>query len=109
FSGNFVLGTKSIDLHGHEQVPHVVKIGPKALIGKERTSFERIEAVLGNSAPRVADFADLETRGAIKYRYAAMGRGDSRSFQKIYEAGASDQDVKRDRKSTRLNSSHDQI
>ena len=95
FSGNFVLGTKSIDLHGHEQVPHVVKIGPKALIGKERTSFERIEAVLGNSAPRVADFADLETRGAIKYRYAAMGRGDSRSFQKIYEAGASDQDVKR--------------
>lgn len=95
FSGNVVLSARSIDLHGHEQAPHVVKIGSKALIGKERTSFERIEAVLGNSAPRVADFADLDARGAIKYRYAAMGRGDSRSFQKIYQAGATDDELKR--------------
>lgn len=87
FSGNAVLATQSIDLQGHEQVPHVVKIGPRAPIGQERESFERIEAVLGNSAPRVADFADMQDRGAIKYRYAAMGRGTSTSFQKLYEAG----------------------
>jgi protein-tyrosine phosphatase/nicotinamidase-related amidase len=87
FSGNAVLATQSIDLQGHEQVPHVVKIGERGPIGQERESFERIEAVLGNSAPRVADFADMQDRGAIKYRYAAMGRGTSASFQKLYEAG----------------------
>lgn len=88
FSGNSVLGTSSVDLHGHEEVPHVVKIGQKGPIGQERTVFERIESVMGNSAPRITDFADLEERGAIKYRYAAMGRGAARSFQKLYEGGA---------------------
>lgn len=95
FSGNAVLATQSTDLHGHEQVPHVVKIGAKGPIGQERTSFERIEAVLGNAAPRVADFADLRERGAIKYRYAAMGSGPSRSFQKLYESGAPETEVRR--------------
>jgi len=93
FSGNLVVGTNSVDMHGHEQVPHVVKIGPQALIGQERTAFERIEAVLGNSAPHIADFADLEDRGAIKYRYAAMGSGNSRSFQSLYESGLTDTQV----------------
>lgn len=95
FSGNAVLATKSVDLHGHEQVPHVVKIGAKGPIGQERTAFERIEAVLGNSAPRITDFADQGERGAIKYRYAAMGGGTSRSFQKLYQSGASDAEVQR--------------
>ncbi|WP_370307298.1 isochorismatase family protein [Sinimarinibacterium flocculans] len=95
FSGNAVLATRSIDLHGHEQVPHVVKIGEKRAIGQERTAFERIEGVLGNSAPRITDFADLGARGAIKYRYAAMGRGLSRSFQQLYAAGASDGEIQR--------------
>ena len=88
FSGNRVLATQSIDLHGHEQAPHVVKIGSRGPIGQERTAFERIEAVLGNAAPRIADFADWQERGAIKYRYAAMGSSASQSLQKLYEAGA---------------------
>lgn len=95
FSGNAVLATRSVDLHGHEQVAHVVKIGPRSAIGQERAVFERIEAVLGNSAPRVADFADLGERGAIKYRYAAMGGGASQSFQKRYESGAPGEEVQR--------------
>ena len=90
FSGNRVLATRSVDLHGHEEVPHVVKIGRQGPIGQERTAFERIEAVLGNAAPQVSDFADLADRGAIKYRYAAMGRDRSRSLQKLYESGADD-------------------
>ena len=95
FSGNRVLATQSVDLLGHEQVPHVVKIGSQGPIGQERTAFERIEAVLGNSAPRIADFADHQDRGAIKYRYAAMGGGASRSFQKIYEAGTAAPELRR--------------
>jgi protein-tyrosine phosphatase len=87
FSGNVVLGMESVDLHGHSQVPHVVKIGPQAPIGQERAAFERIESVLGNNAPRLADFADLEDRGALKYRYAAMGGGKSSTFQKLYTGG----------------------
>ena len=90
FSGNRVLATRSIDLHGHEEVPHVVKIGPHGPMGQERTAFERIEAVLGNAAPRIADFADMGDRGGIKYRYAAMGRGQSRSLQKLFTGGVDD-------------------
>jgi protein-tyrosine phosphatase/nicotinamidase-related amidase len=95
FSGNRVLATQSTDLHGHEQVPHVVKIGVQGPIGQERTAFERIEAVLGNAAPRIADFADWQERGAIKYRYAAMGGSASQSLQKLYEAGVEPAQLRR--------------
>jgi hypothetical protein len=47
FSGNVVLRAKSIDNLGHNQVPTVIKIGARDLIAKERSSFERIEEVLG--------------------------------------------------------------
>ena len=87
FSGSAVLMAGSVDLYGHDQSPHVVKIGPQKLIGRERTAFERIEPVLGNVAPRIADFADLDGRGILKYRYASMGGGDSTTFQKRYMSG----------------------
>jgi protein-tyrosine phosphatase len=86
FSGNVVLKTKAADLFGHTQVPCVVKIGNRDLIAKERTSFERIQEVLGNNAPAIVDFCELGDRGAIKYRYAAMLDGNVRTFQKMYEA-----------------------
>jgi protein-tyrosine phosphatase/nicotinamidase-related amidase len=89
FSGNMVLGSRSVDLHGHRQAPHVIKIGSQGPIGQERTAFEQIEAVLGNNAPRIAAFADSGGRGALKYRYAAMGGGFSTTFQKLYCAGLS--------------------
>ncbi|MFC1743169.1 dual specificity protein phosphatase family protein [Candidatus Riflebacteria bacterium] len=88
FSGNMVLGTESVDIMGQPQVSYVVKIGPQGPIGQERTSFEKIEGVLGNNAPRITDFADTGGRGALKYRYAAMGGGFSSTFQKIYCTGA---------------------
>jgi protein-tyrosine phosphatase len=93
FSGAVVLLTQSVDLHGHEQASHVVKIGPRDPIGRERTAFERIEPVLGNNAPRIADFADLADRGAIKYRYASMGGRGSTTFQKLYMAGLPQEQV----------------
>lgn len=84
FSGNVVIKTKAIDLFGHTQVPCVVKIGNRDLIAKERTSFERIQEVLGNNAPSIVDFCELGERGAIKYRYAAMLDGNVRTFQKMF-------------------------
>ncbi|MEK8023596.1 MAG: phosphotransferase [Candidatus Hydrogenedentota bacterium] len=87
FSGNLVLGAESTDLFGHRQAPHVVKIGPRDAIGRERTAFERIESVLGNTAPRIADFADSGERGALKYRYASMSGGASTTIQKLYRDG----------------------
>lgn len=89
FSGNLVAGTQSVDLYGHEQVPHVLKIGPQAAMGRERTSFERIQNVLGNNAPQISDFADYDDRGAIKYRYASMGGSFTTTLQKQYQAGLS--------------------
>lgn len=87
FSGNIVLGSESEDHERREQVPHVVKIGDRKLIGKERAAFERIESVLGNVAPRIVEFSDLEDRGAIKYRYASMGGTFCNTFQKLYMSG----------------------
>jgi protein-tyrosine phosphatase/nicotinamidase-related amidase len=89
FSGNLVAGTTSVDLHGHEQVPHVIKIGPQDTMGRERTNFERIQNVLGNNAPQLSDFADFNDRGAIKYRYASMGGSFSTTLQKEYQRGLS--------------------
>lgn len=94
FSGNIVLGTKSIDLNGHEEVSHVIKIGEQELIGRERISFEKIEQVLGNNAPRIIEFADYAGRGILKYRYASMGGGESKSFQKHFTKGASIDKIK---------------
>ncbi len=94
FSGNVVAGSTSYDMHGHEQVPHVVKIGEQEEMGKERASFERVQDVLGNSAPQITDFADTANRGAIKYRYASMGGTFSSTFQKAYEKGMPMPEVK---------------
>ncbi|MBT9547285.1 MAG: isochorismatase family protein [Candidatus Sericytochromatia bacterium] len=93
FSGNEVLGSTSTDIHGHKQVPHVVKIGWNHMIGRERTAFEQIESVLGNNAPRLVDFVELGERGALKYRYASMGGGFSTTFQKLYAQGMSDEKI----------------
>lgn len=93
FSGNLVFSTESIDIYGHKQTPHVVKIGPQELIGKERTSFEKIERVLGNNAPQISDFGDLNKKGALKYRYAAMGEGSSKTFQKLYASKISNKKI----------------
>ena len=87
YSGNLVLAAESIDLNGHLQVPHVIKIGHNGPMGQERMVFEQIEAVLGNNAPRIVDFADFGDRGALKYRYTAMGGGFSTTFQKLYSSG----------------------
>ncbi len=87
FSGNLVAGTQSVDVDGHEQVPHVIKLGPQALMGRERTNFERIQNVLGNNAPQISDFADYDDRGAIKYRYASMGGSFTTTLQAQIQAG----------------------
>jgi protein-tyrosine phosphatase/nicotinamidase-related amidase len=86
FSGNVVLKAKAWDRYGHQQVPTVIKIGQRDLVSKERTSFERIEEILGNTAPRIVDFAEDTDRGAIKYRYAAMLDEQVTSFQKFYSS-----------------------
>lgn len=95
FSGNLVCGVESIDLHGHREASHVVKVGSRGLIAKEREAFERVESVLGNSAPQIAGFRDVGQRGGIKYRYAAMGSGLSTSFQKLYMQGLCSEKIDR--------------
>jgi protein-tyrosine phosphatase/nicotinamidase-related amidase len=95
FSGNLVLACDSTDRERRRQVPHVVKIGARDPIGRERASFEQIEQVLGNSAPRITDFADWGERGAIKYRYAAMGAGVASTFQRRYMEGMPQSEVER--------------
>ena len=95
YSGNLVLGVKSIDTEGREEAAHVLKIGKQEEIGQERMSFEKIEMVLGNSAPRITDFIDYKERGGIKYRYASMGKGKSTTFKKLYDSGISMDKVKK--------------
>jgi len=84
FSGNVVLKAESRDIYGQKQTPTVVKIGERDPISRERSAFERVQEVLGNSAPAIVDFAEFETRGGIKYRYAAMTDGKVKTFQKYF-------------------------
>lgn len=84
FSGNVVLKAESRDAYGQKQTPTVVKIGERDPISRERAAFERVQEVLGNSAPAIVDFAEFENRGGIKYRYAAMTDGSVKTFQKYY-------------------------
>ncbi len=84
FSGNLVLGTDSKDFENRTEVLHVLKIGDQEEIGKERKAFEKVEQVLGNNAPRIIDFIDYKDKGGIKYRYASMGKGKSKTFQELY-------------------------
>lgn len=95
YSGSEVLGTQSTDNHGHQQASHVIKIGWHHLMGQERMAFEKIEAVLGNSAPRLVDFAELDDRAALKYRYASMTNSFSRTFQSLYQEGMASEQLRR--------------
>jgi nicotinamidase-related amidase len=51
YSGSKVFFTRSVDLFGRTEVPHVIKINSLEAIGKERMAFEKVESVLGNNAP----------------------------------------------------------
>ena len=84
FSGNVVLKAESKDQYGQKQTPTVVKIGERDPISRERAAFERVQEVLGNSAPAIVDFAEFGARGGIKYRYAAMIDGKVKTFQKYF-------------------------
>ncbi len=84
FSGNVVLKAQTRDGYGQATAPTVVKIGARDPIARERAAFERVQEVLGNSAPAIVDFAEFAERGGIKYRYAAMTDGKVKTFQKIF-------------------------
>ncbi len=56
-------------------------------MAQERVAFERVEAVLGNNAPRVRGFVDLGDRAGLKYSYAAMGQGRVRTLRSMFAAG----------------------
>jgi nicotinamidase-related amidase len=88
FSGAQVFSASTVDSLGHQQAPSVVKLGPNRTIGRERVAFERVEEILGNSAPSVRGFVDLGERAGIKYSYAAMGQGQVRTLKALFESGA---------------------
>ena len=87
YSGAKVFQVSSEDSMGHQLSPSVLKLGSPSLIGKERVSFERLEPVLGNNAPRIKGFADLGSCAGLKYAYAAMGKGEVKTFQSLYMGG----------------------
>ncbi len=96
FSGAHVLLCDSVDAMGHAQVPSVVKLGPRRDLGQERVNLERVEDVLGNAAPSVVEFGDLGELGAVRFRFASFGGAKSvRSFQRIYQEGAPDEEIAR--------------
>ena len=86
FSGSLVWRATSHDAMGHRQAPSVVKVAESAM-AQERVAFERVEAVLGNNAPRVRGFVDLGDRAGLKYSYAAMGQGRVRTLRSMFAAG----------------------
>ncbi len=84
FSGSRVFRSASLDRQGLSQVAYVVKTDTHARIAQERVSVESVETLLGAASPRLSDYVDLETRGAIKYQFASMHGGPVRTLQKSW-------------------------
>lgn len=88
FSGASVYRAQAWDAQGHELAPGVIKVGPSAIVARERVAFEQVEGVLGNHAPTVRGFADLGDRASIRFAFASMGSGAVRTFKSLYERGS---------------------
>jgi nicotinamidase-related amidase len=82
YSGSRVFGCRPVDRMGRREIPFVVKIDRHDRIARERVAVESVENLLGANAPRLADYVDLETRGAIKYHFATMYAGQVRTLQR---------------------------
>lgn len=95
YSGNIVMKSDSLDMHGREEVGHVVKIGDPEEIGRERIAFEKIEPILGNAAPRIDDFIDYKNLSGIKFRYASMGKGESKTLKDLFDTNAPIEEIER--------------
>jgi len=89
FSGSRVFASESVDRGGRREVPFVVKIDSHARIARERVAVESVENLLGAASPRLADYVDLESRGAIKYHFASMHGGEVHTLQRAFRAVAS--------------------
>jgi nicotinamidase-related amidase len=84
YSGSRVFGSLPIDRMGRREIPFVTKIDLHDRIARERVAVEGVENLLGANAPRLADYVDLETRGAIKYHFATMHAGEARTLQRAF-------------------------
>lgn len=84
YSGSRVFGSLPVDRLGRREIPFVTKIDLHQRIARERVAVEGVENLLGANAPRLADYVDLETRGAIKYHFATMQAGEVRTLQRAF-------------------------
>jgi nicotinamidase-related amidase len=84
YSGSRVFGSFPVDRMGRREIPFVTKIDRHDRIARERVAVEGVENLLGANAPRLADYVDLETRGAIKYHFATMYAGEVRTLQRVF-------------------------
>jgi nicotinamidase-related amidase len=84
YSGSRVFGSFPVDRRGRHEIPFVTKIDRHDRIARERVAVEGVENLLGANAPRLADYVDLETRGAIKYHFATMHAGQVRTLQRAF-------------------------
>jgi len=89
YSGSRVFGSQSVDRMGRREIPFVTKIDLHDRIARERVAVEGVENLLGANAPRLADYVDLETRGAIKYHFATMQAGEARTLQRAFREAES--------------------
>jgi hypothetical protein len=83
FSGSRVFGALPVDRGGRREVPFVVKIDAHAKIAQARGAVESVENLLGAASPRLAEYVDFESRGAIKYHFASMHKGEVRTLQRV--------------------------
>jgi nicotinamidase-related amidase len=84
YSGSRVFGSFPVDRLGRHEIPFVTKIDRHDRIARERVAVEGVENLLGANAPRLAEYVDLETRGAIKYHFATMQAGQVRTLQRAF-------------------------
>lgn len=93
YSGASVFKVASYDSFGHELAPSVAKTGPRKLVAEERAAFERVENILGNSAPGVRGFVDFGERAGIRYAFASMGKGKVKTLKSLFDNNAPQEEI----------------
>jgi hypothetical protein len=85
YSGSKVLFVNSVDRHGFQLAPTIMKLDSMEKIGKERVGFEKVQYILGPHVPKIVNSVETEKGAGIRYSFAMMNKNsNARTFKEFF-------------------------
>lgn len=85
FSSSELFLVNSIEKQGFVQVPTILKMDKREIVGKERIGFEKIQYLLGSHVPRIINYIESGKIAGIRYSFAMMNKRDQpKTFRDFY-------------------------